>query len=859
MTNTVTTDLAKGLHTLAYEIDPQSLGTVAIYPMNPDFLAGWDGMTKLLQNRLARDEVMPSYTALTVALTAVTGQPVTLFPGRQGTRDSDALLITTQPIDPWIMHTAIRKFEQLTTGDHTSDTLAALLPIGITPRIENLADFIERDKVTQTVSAPRWFYQAARWELARRIAAEPLLIDGTYPIQLRMDTEGNLLAFDNPISLPSGKTRTGHATQYVSTAIVTVPGAANFYLSLDGHLARHPTTWSFVKNAYIDRGTGPADPILRLPVLSPYPKIGRDHAQTKGHVADVIDALGLSAITLPAEFETEAGQVRPIGKPLFHPTGKGPGVRFLYQLGQHATRQLGIQPLRYAKTSMSVKAFDDHAIPATKINDAVLASGLQHLRIVCLYSTPIVRRRMQEVMATYSAAPDTSLAGIPDGQTIQLTDRLSVIMAEAGHILDHGPQPRVLNDQAWLKAQPGTGIAALAETFWDPEDPPKDDAKPIVRRLLGEEGIVSQFINSNWTPAKPKAANKAKTKDAQGNETIVQPKKASDYPAIGAMRDLFRQAGVIDDRLGQAMVKGNTVTLDRSAILVGIHIRQDTPRRQRNGYKPANSLVIRLTALHAEADLNQPWRVESAGKPGQPWMSYREANAEYYTGPIGMKELSRTVDKREAVQAYVEQALQAAEFPRDRPVVLFVDAESCKGLWSGLNDTALGRGPLPGDSLNHPDLAVVRCASGQRVPQATHRGHGTPVADPHQPALPQMQVYGHSENGTGSWLLAQASKTYRGKSIGAKTGAKYTRWTLPTDQAKFHAEDWHALTMIEITIARAGSWQPAVLVELTARLCHQAAAWDDRTKKPVPLHLAERSDLDHPHNHGESTPESNEP
>jgi len=65
--------------------------------------------------------------------------------------------------------------------------------------------------------------------------------------------------------------------------------------------------------------------------------------------------------------------------------------------------------------------------------------------------------------------------------------------------------------------------------------------------------------------------------------------------------------------------------------------------------------------------------------------------------------------------------------------------------------------------------------------------------------------------------------------------------------------------MIEITIARAGSWQPEILAELTARLCHQAAAWDDRTKKPVPLHLAERSDLDHPQNRGENTPELNEP
>ncbi|MDQ3579732.1 MAG: RNAseH domain-containing protein [Actinomycetota bacterium] len=36
------------------------------------------------------------------------------------------------------------------------------------------------------------------------------------------------------------------------------------------------------------------------------------------------------------------------------------------------------------------------------------------------------------------------------------------------------------------------------------------------------------------------------------------------------------------------------------------------------------------------------------------------------------------------------------------------------------------------------------------------------------------------------------------------------------------------------------------MAALTARLCQQAASWDDRTQSPTPLHLAERPDLDHP-------------
>lgn len=415
------------------------------------------------------------------------------------------------------------------------------------------------------------------------------------------------------------------------------------------------------------------------------------------------------------------------------------------------------------------------------------------------------------------------------------------MLAPGGDLLEHGSHSRELGSHAWLEVPPGTAIVVLAETYWNPEDPPEGDAKHVVRRLLGQRDIVCQFLNSNWEPKKPRSFKRSEPATGEPPAADV----AVDHPAIGAVRDLLRQAGVVDDRLGRALVKGGRSLLDRPAILVGIHIRQNTPRRK-NGQKPPNSLVVRLTALHTEIDADQPWRLASGNGPSSPWLSYREGNASYYASPIGIGDLSRTARDREAVQTFVDRSLEAVSFPKDRPLVLFVDAESCKGVWPGLNDASLGDGPLPGDTISHPDVAVVRCASGSRVPQATHRGHGGTVADPHQPPLPQMTVYEHDEAGTLSWVLTQASKTYRGKTIDAKAGAKYTRWTVPTGKEKLNSDDWHALSMIEITVPKPGSWQPHVLAELTARLCHQAASWDDRTKKPVPLHLAERSDLDHP-------------
>lgn len=82
--------------------------------------------------------------------------------------------------------------------------------------------------------------------------------------------------------------------------------------------------------------------------------------------------------------------------------------------------------------------------------------------------------------------------------------------------------------------------------------------------------------------------------------------------------------------------------------------------------------------------------------------------------------------------------------------------------------------------------------------------------------------------------------------MGGDLGARYTRWTLPAELAHRLADDWHGYTGTEIAIVRSGTWTPITLAALTARLCDQAVAWDDRTRLPTPLHLGVTADQDHP-------------
>jgi hypothetical protein len=826
------------LHTLDYRIDIADLGDLAFYPLTAEFTAAWDSFAGVIRRRAQRDTITPSYASLATALTAATGQPVRLFPARdlapeQSEADIGALLVTTAAIQPGILAAAARAFERMSGGDDQADTLAPPLA-GVIHAIEPLAKYIGYD--AGIIRAPGWAYDVARWNLAARLAACPLLVDGHLPVRLRPDTEGNLLGWDRPITR-TWSTGPCHAMIYISTAIVTLPGASGLYLRLDAHVARQPLTWHGVRSAWIDPDGGAPDrPVLRLPVRPAWPARGREHPEYGCFAAGIAQACQLNPIpALPDEAPRDLGPVRLIGNPRKHPVGKGPGARLMYQLHGHALEQLGLPDLAYRRTRISVPAAGIGTLPPSGIDDAITAapddrSRIASLRIACLYGSQLTRRRIADALAPYCPAGPEALAGAADDQPVALTGRLSVIFHHDPVLLAHGPHRRDADRLACLAGPPDGAVIALAETIWEPGSVIDDDAKPALRAALGRKGVATQFLNASYAPAKPRRA-----KDG----TITMPR---DHPAEAAIRDLLRQAGLTDSRLAAATADGRLAApLTRAATLVGVHVRQHTPRK-RNGRGDPARLVVQIVAVHATPG-DAPWPVQMYDD-AEGWISYREANARYYAADIGKASFGRTREKAGLVREYVDQALAA--LPKTRPLVVFADAAACRGIWTGLNHAGFGHGPLPGAASNHPDLAVVRCASGDNVPRPTHRSHGPRVPDRHKPDLPRTSLYEHDEGGTTSWLLAQPSRVHRSAQAGSRAGTDHTRWTLPDNREAWMARDWHALTAIEIAIARPGSWHPEELAALTARLCHQAISWDDRTRLPAPLHLAAASDHDHP-------------
>jgi hypothetical protein len=360
---------------------------------------------------------------------------------------------------------------------------------------------------------------------------------------------------------------------------------------------------------------------------------------------------------------------------------------------------------------------------------------------------------------------------------------------------------------------------------WNPSLRVDDDAKHQLRRLLATRGMVSQFLATD----PPEVTGRQRRSAA-----------ALRHASAFALRDLLREAGVVDHRLANAASADDLVArLDQPAILVGIHARL-----QQSGGNGKPRLVVRVVALYADGDPTACWPIKMYSDT-YGWRPYAPALADFYAGPIGSTEHGRRGAKAEATRLYVASILDALD--PGLPVIIFTDAEATRTIWPGIQNGSFCAGAMPGDNLLAAgrDVAIVRCNANDEVPRPVHRVRGgRRPGDPLKPATPARRIYRLADSSEAVWLLPGTSRVYRAK--GGDAGARYTRWTLPADLAHMRGDDWHSFTGTEIAIVRSGTRDPLALAALTARLCDQAVVWDDRTRLPTPLHLGVAADQDHP-------------
>jgi RNaseH domain of pPIWI_RE/pPIWI_RE module N-terminal domain/MID domain of pPIWI_RE len=826
------------LITLSYRLPrnraEQVLGTVTAYPLTQEFSDAWATLP------VGQNGKQPRYSSLATGLCATTAQPVRLFGERdlaQGELDAGSrmLLLTSRPVD-YRLPVAVKTWERRVRAGLSPPVLATLLPPPESAR--PLAKYVAF-RPGACPEAPNWVFRTAAWQLMSSLAGTRLRLDGREPLTLRMDTDGSLLAWETSdlIANPAG---TAYGMARITARLVTSPGTGDLIVCFSAHLSRIGKTWAKVRTAWIARDA-PGTPLLRLPVrhvrrpatdplagASPWRQL-----LLNPEIPDIVAACELEPITLPDDLPPVPGSVRPQAPGnLRHPLGTGLGARFMFRLHEHITAcLLDLEPLSLEqdKTITLARRDPDPALG----NPAIGSTGYRHLTIACLYATSGARDRM---LGALQALTGQQLMSLPDGEARPVTDRIAVIAFHRPDMLAHGHVNRTAL-LTRLLASPGLErgsddlTCAWVETEYHPDVPIgwATDAKPQLRRILAYRQIPSQFLATE--PLQLPSGARPRT-DA-----------AKSHAARSALHDLLRIAGIIDDRIPKA-VTGPKLRhpLDRPALLVGIHAR-----RQQTG-DDDRPLVLVLTAIRATPDPDVPWHALMYSEKQRAWLRHAAGVADFHCGKIGDSMLGRTEEKAARTRDRVEQRLAqlAADNP-GLPLVIFADGPSTRTIWSGLQDRYFGAAAMPGDSLRADghDVAVVRSNhSGEIGRPVTRQGEGNTPGDPRQPAAPGRRIYQRTDTERPVWLFAGISRTYGAK--GGDIGARYTRWTLPNGLSGKLRNPWHSYTATEIAVPCAGTWDPATLAALTARLSEQPVFWDGRVVYATPLHLAVTADKDHP-------------
>lgn len=827
------------LTTLAYRI-PRSalgevLGDVAAYPLSREFGDAWQS----LPGR------RPRYRSLATALSAYGDRPVRLFAKSDlgdGEPDGDtrALLVTDEAFGPELA-VAIRVWESRLRGDVQATRLAELVPPPGPRRL--LADFIRfGDGAVPT--APNWVFRTAAWRVAEKLDHGFRVADDR-TAGLRRDTEGTLLAW-SPADLIADPRRTAFSMAVIRAALTTRPGVEDPILTFDGHLSKLMRNGGRSRNAWMLHA--PDKPVLRLPLH--WRSVDTDRGRIWSPYLDedimhLMSVLELRPIDVPESFNGQPGPFRPqAADNRYHPVGSGLGPRFMLRLHEHIMKHIPVlEPLTYSHDKRIKLATRVVKHPAGGIPEGdVATSGFDHVTVACVYSTALARRRMLgELKAMTGVAVDPE----PDGPPVAVNARLSVVAVHAPDLLDHG-----FRNRAALMEPLGLGstepsarpdgdrrdglTVAWVETEYRPEAPPEGptDAKPHLRRILARCGVPSQFLASD-PPVLPENVA-PRSRDQLSHMTRA------------ALRDLMRAAGIADPRVFRA-VAGDRLpeTLDRSALLVGIHTRGQTGGRDADGAVR----VLTLCAMFVDPQQPEARRLLMFSERQQRWVRLGHGIADFHAEAIGTTEYGTPEQARGLLRERVEHrlGLLADLFGPEPSVVLFVNAQSARRIWPGLSNTNLHRGLMPGESLAAvgADVGVVRVnADAAEIGRPVSRtDRANRPGDSQQPAAPGRKVYRLEGTPEPVWYLPGRSVQSAAK--GGDAASRFTRWSAQPDRKAWRTP-WHSFTAAEFLVARTGRWRPQTLAALCARLSDQPLSWDGRTLAPVPLHLAITADKDHP-------------
>lgn len=895
------------LDVLAYRATPDLLGDAAVHIREFDkgVISLWRLFDRDYRNYVGKDEAQAPHSVVTNALRCLTGGYVAFDP-------EEGFLVTREPVDDDTLRDAFSLMHGRVLGTPIDDIDLAASP-RLAERIAEskedvrlLADYLHTTETGQP-DAPTWVYKTVAWDLSRRIAEHSWHVDNRQ-IPLRVDSRGGLIAWQDPWTNKSG---TAEALSRAAIGLKTLPNIADPILLVTPTVTRIQSRMTWSRTALVEQDD-PSRPIVEVAMagrssvrrvsamaLDVLAKLGVErsilrHVQNRVELENNAQSTDpdrdptLEQDNVPAPLSAPAPAIRPVqSKNLRFPIGRGVGMHHHRVLRRHIDEVLGDDRVDSTRLSVYFEARNfkqvkiDRLLPAPEdVIRSLTAMGYRSLRIVCLWNTDEMRRRMLDGLRhayTPNGRNDHTGEWRPldpkDGEAFALNgETISAIVHRVPEFLEHGPSAGSAEAirHVQLDCGPDTLVGVWAETEFtgreeneadgtDDEDAIDDagpeqttgiredeDAKFRARRTLAALGVNSQFI----TPRKPRKPRKGR--------------KMRDYPVIHSLLDLHRSLGIIDQRVTDVMVDQLGPHSPTKVAHCAVHIR----RQSRRGKDRTAKICITATVLKPPSREDQAWTLHGWSYTDPTWRPYHQAQAAFHAKdyPIGkMTELQDDNTGYKKVANRVDQALTAlVRYLDGAPYTVTVDAFSSRRLWNGLHNNKQGEAERPGStwlpgSTIHPTdrpRAIVRVNKNademfRALGITLLDNDGNRIGEGDRTTNSLFRV--KSDFGADSFALITVPHQFDGQGAG-RLGKDKTRWSadhgsnvegeLRRNEMK---DNWYSMTTLGIfPVAVKDQIGPDKLAVMTARLCHQALAWSNRTTYPAHLHAAYKMDLDHP-------------
>ena len=785
------------VRTTSFRLKPEHFGYVHLYRAGRRFQAVWQRLEDAYSRGDQRDQRKLPYKGFVTALRVYSADFVRMFVDR-----GQITIASRQPLDVDVLQSAFNAWEyavwpQLAKGalsDVVDDLQGTHVSVWDSVQVRPRA----------CANADTWVWEVAGWEIAHRLASAALVLDGGITATLRLDTNGNLLTWDRPVTAPSARLGPAFALHRIKPKLVTIPGLSAPALNFEGSLTRLSVLWGFVKRAWIDRG--PDRSLLAVDVKRR--KVGDDWQSYFADAStEVLRRMDLNEIADPQHIDLQSSKVvrgRLSQARTGFPIGTGPGQMFHEAIALHVHRCVpDLEPVELCKARRSLPSPNQGALASADVKAAARHVRGKELRIVALYAGDDTRKRMLDaVRPVFPSLPRRVLDGeIYEDGPLEITfcsprgAELLIQNGDATAIRDWigGVARRWTNDKIMT--------AALIETT--PEDDRSaegDDPKFVIRDALANMGIVSQFMSSSSAP-KPKRGSSEPLKD---------------HAAERALWDLLRGAGAFPRPFP------NVSAVPDGTLLVGLHVVQ----RRLSGPNSFNKgFVISLVAAEAGG------RDARALAPDGKWYPLGRATAAFHATGHDFE--------RERVVSWIDGGLSSLlnQFP-SRSAIIFADAIGCRRFFTALKDT--GGDGVP-SIVRGGRAALVRVRSSE-VPRPAGIGEWP---DDDLPGKP------HTQNA----LLKHAHEDWDGAHYYINTPRNMSVQGMHRTNTRFSAaeedpaslrDNWQALNLTEFLCIRSGPFESETLYDLAALLCREAPTWDGTLDLPSPCHLAKAMVEDHP-------------